>query len=259
MKPVSAQSRAAFTQDMDDPYGWDERVEAWEDVASTDAFHALRDAVCARAQPRPDDRVVDLGAGTGLIALALAPSVAEVAAVDISEQMLAQLDAHAAADGIENVRGVVADLRALPLEDESVTLAVSNYAFHHLERADKELALSEVRRVLVPGGRLVVCDMMFALSLEPRDRALLWEKIVAIARRGPAGLLRIARNAGRVAVGRWEHPSPPEEWEQMLCARGFADVRVELLRNEAGIATAERPPLARAARATGRTAVARRR
>lgn len=226
---------------MEDPYSWDERVEAWEDVAATEAFCRLRDEVCRRAHPSPTDRVVDLGAGTGLIALALAPSVADVVAIDISEQMLAQLDAHAAADGIANVHGVVADLRALPLEDESVTLAVSNYAFHHLERPDKELALSEVRRVLVPGGRLVLCDMMFALSLEPRDRALLWEKVIAIARRGPAGLLRIARNAGRVAVGRWEHPSPPEEWEEMLRTRGFEDVRIELLQHEAGIATAARP------------------
>jgi ubiquinone/menaquinone biosynthesis C-methylase UbiE len=247
MKAVSARSGAPFTGDMDDPYGWDDRVDAWEDVAATDAFLALRDEVCARARPRPDDRVVDLGAGTGLIALALAPSVAEVAAVDISEQMLAQLDAHAAADGIDNVRAVVGDLRTLPLEDESVTLAVSNYAFHHLERPDKELALSDVRRVLIPGGRLVICDMMFALSLDARDRALLWEKVVAIARRGPSGLLRIARNAGRVAVGRWEHPSPPEEWEQMLDARGFENVRIELLHHEAGIATASRPPAARPA------------
>jgi ubiquinone/menaquinone biosynthesis C-methylase UbiE len=257
MKVVSVRARAAFTQDMDDPYDWDERVEAWEEVAATDAFRSLRDEVCARASSRTDDRVVDLGAGTGLIALALAPSVAEVVAVDISEQMLAQLDAHAAADGIDNVRGVVADLRELPLEDESVTLAVSNYAFHHLERPGKELALSEVRRVLVPGGRLVICDMMFALSLEPRDRALLWEKLVAIARRGPAGLLRIARNAGRMAVGRWEHPSAPQEWEEMLRGRGFDDIRIELLHHEAGIATASRPLVARNARGDGRTALTR--
>lgn len=226
---------------MDDPYSWDDRVDAWEDVAATAAFLALRDELCARSDPQPDDRVVDLGAGTGLIALALAPCVEEVVAVDISEQMLAHLDAHAAADDLRNVRGVVADLRTLPLDDESVTLAVSNYAFHHLERPDKELALTEVRRVLRPGGRIVLCDMMFSLSLEPRDRTLLWKKIVAIAKRGPAGLLRIARNAGRVAVGRWEHPSPPDEWEEMLRARGFEDVHVELLENEAGIATARRP------------------
>ena len=229
---------------MEDPYHWDERVEAWEEVASSPAFLALRDRICDEAQPRPDDRVVDLGAGTGLITLALAPQVETVTAVDIAPQMLEHLDAAAAADGIDNVTPVAADIRMLPLADESATLVVSNYTFHHLVDSDKEIALSEVRRILAPGGRLVLCDMMFALSLEPRDRALLWHKLAAIARRGPAGLLRIARNAGRVAAGRWEHPCHPETWERMLVERKFEDVRVELLANEAGLATARRPALA---------------
>ena len=226
---------------MDDPYDWDARVEAWEEVASSDAFLVLRDRVCAAARPRADDRVVDLGAGLGLLALELAPRVAEVTAVDISGRMLEELDARAAADGIDNVHPLVADLRSLPLDDDAATLVVSNYAFHHLVDADKELALTEARRVLAPGGRLVVCDMMFSLSLDARDRTLLWHKLAAIARRGPAGLLRIARNAGRVAAGRWEHPSPPDVWERMLRDRHFEQVEVELLENEAGLATALRP------------------
>jgi ubiquinone/menaquinone biosynthesis C-methylase UbiE len=233
----------------DDPYDWDGRVDAWDEVAASEAFLALRDRVCARAQPTSRDRVVDLGAGTGLITLALAPRVAEVTAVDISPRMLERLVERAGAAGIGNVTPVVGDLRTLPLEDGSATLAVSNYAFHHLVDADKELALSEVRRVLAPGGRLVLCDMMFSLSLEPRDRKLLWQKLAAIARRGPAGLLRIARNAGRIAVGRWEHPSPPEEWERMLRDRRFDDVAVDLLENEAGLATASRPSAAHPFRA----------
>src|SRR5690349_11352011 len=124
---------------MKDPYHWDERVDAWEEVTQSPAFIALRDAVCERAQPRPDDLVVDLGAGTGLIALALAPCVSAVAAVDISAKMLERLEWHADADGTENVRTVEADLRTLPFEDESLTLAVSNYAFHHLDDDEKEL------------------------------------------------------------------------------------------------------------------------
>jgi ubiquinone/menaquinone biosynthesis C-methylase UbiE len=227
-----------------DPYSWDERVEAWEKVATSETFLAIRDRIVELAGPRPDDRVVDLGAGTGLLALELAPRVRELIAVDISERMLERLDVAAVADGVHNVRTVVGDLRRLPLDDESATLAVSNYAFHHLDDAGKELALAEARRILRPGGRLVICDMMFSLSLEPRDRRLIAEKIVALLKRGPAGLVRILRNAGRVLAGRWEQPAPPQTWEEMLAARGFEEVRIELLEHEAAVALARRPQLA---------------
>lgn len=240
-----------------DPYGWDDRVETWDEVATSDAFLALRDRIAELAEPRPDDLVVDLGAGTGLLALFLAPRVESVVAVDLSEPMLERLEERAAADGARNVTTLAADLRRLPLEDESVTLVVSNYAFHHLDDAGKELALSEARRVLRPGGRLVVCDMMFSLSLEARDRRLLWEKIVAMLRRGPAGVVRILRNAARVVAGRWEQPARPETWQEMLLARGFVDVRVELLEHEAAIAVARRPEVPmQGARARGVRAAA---
>jgi ubiquinone/menaquinone biosynthesis C-methylase UbiE len=136
----------------DDPYRWDERVEAWEGVATSDAFLAIRDRLVDLAEPRGDDRVVDLGAGTGLLSFALAPRVREVVAVDISERMLERLDDAAIADGIHNIYIVAADLRRLPLGDESATLVVSNYAFHHLDDAGKELALAEARRILRPGS-----------------------------------------------------------------------------------------------------------
>lgn len=229
-----------------DPYDWDERVEAWEEVADSTAFLAIRDRIVELAAPARDDCVVDLGAGTGLLALALAPQVAEVVAVDISERMLERLDERAATDGIRNLRTLEADLRRLPLPDESASLVVSNYAFHHLDDAGKELALSEARRILRPGGRLIVCDMMFSLSLESRDRRLVLEKVMAMLKRGPAGVLRILKNAGRVVAGRWEQPARPETWEKMLEARGFEDVRVELLEHEAAIAVARRPPLSAA-------------
>jgi ubiquinone/menaquinone biosynthesis C-methylase UbiE len=226
-----------------DPYRWDERVEAWDEVASSEAFRALRDRILELAEPERDDVAVDLGAGTGLLALALAPRVRELVAVDISERMLERLDDAAIADGIHNVSTLVADLRRLPLEDESATLVVSNYAFHHLHDTGKELALAEARRILRPGGRLVICDMMFSLSLEPRDRRLVAEKVAAMLKRGPAGVVRILRNAGRVVAGRWEQPATPEAWEQMLLARGFENVRIELLEHEAAVAVARRPEL----------------
>ena len=230
-----------------DPYDWDERVESWEEVAASPAFLSIRDRILELAEPRRDDRAVDLGAGTGLLALALAPRVRELVAVDISERMLERLDDTAVADGVHNVELVVADLRRLPLEDESATLVVSNYAFHHLDDPGKELALAEARRILRPGGRLVICDMMFSLSLAPRDRRLVWEKVTGLLRRGPAGVLRILRNALRVLAGRWEQPAAPRTWEEMLVARGFEQVRIELLEHEAAVAVARRPEVSTAA------------
>lgn len=224
-----------------DPYGWDGRVEAWEEVAASEAFVVIRDRIVELAEPRLDDTVVDLGAGTGLLALALAPRVHELVAVDISQRMLDRLDDAAIADGLHNVDTVAADLRRLPLEDESATLVVSNYAFHHLDDVAKELALAEARRILRPGGRLVICDMMFSLSLGARDRRLVWAKVVALLKRGPKGVVRILRNGGRVLTGRWEQPATPETWERMLVARGFEEVQVELLRHEAAVAVARRP------------------
>lgn len=227
-----------------DPYSWDERVQAWEEVAASEAFLAIRDRIVELAEPERDDQVVDLGAGTGLLALALAPRVRELVAVDISERMLERLNVAAVADGVHNVETIVGDLRRLPLDDESATLVVSNYAFHHLDDAGKELALAEARRILRPGGRMVICDMMFSLSLEPRDRRLIAEKLAALLKRGPAGLLRIFRNAGRILAGRWEQPATPQTWGEMLAARGFEDVQIELLEHEAAIASARRPQLA---------------
>jgi ubiquinone/menaquinone biosynthesis C-methylase UbiE len=224
-----------------DPYRWDERVEAWEDVAASPVFLAIRDRIVELADARRDDYVVDLGAGTGLLTLALAPRVQELVAVDISERMLERLDDAASADGVNNVEPLVADLRRLPLDDEYATLVVSNYAFHHLDDPGKELALAEARRILRPGGRLVICDMMFSLSLEPRDRRLVWEKIRGLLRRGPAGVVRILRNGVRVVAGRWEQPATPEAWKDMLVARGFEQVRIELLAHEAAVAVAHRP------------------
>jgi len=227
----------------EDPYRWDERVEAWDEVATSEAFLAIRDRVIELAHPQTDDVVVDLGAGTGLLALALAPRVRDLVAVDISERMLERLDDAAIADGIHNVEAVAADLRHLPLDDESATLVVSNYAFHHLHDTGKELALAEARRILRPGGRLVICDMMFSLSLDRRDRRLVAEKLAALLKLGPAGVVRIVRNAGRLVAGRWEQPATPETWQQMLAARGFENVRIELLEHEAAVAVARRPEL----------------
>ena len=59
-------------------------------------------------------------------------------------------------------------------------------------------------------------------------------------------MVRILRNGARVVAGRWERPATPESWQEMLEARGFEQVRIELLAHEAAAAVARRPGLSSA-------------
>lgn len=220
---------------------WDRRSANWDDVCATPGFQDLANRVRDAAALRRDDRVVDLGAGTGLLSLRVAAEVKRVTAVDSSRAMLVGLEANAKNLRYDNILTVFADMRSLPLPDESATLVVSNYAFHHLSDAEKHVALAEARRILVPGGRLVISDMMFRVGMDARSRRLLRSKVVALGRLGPGGVLRLARIAARIAVGRWEHPAPPETWARMLEERHYVDVSVEPLHHEGGIALARRP------------------
>lgn len=221
---------------------WDRHVAHAEEVARGRGFQQLRDAILERACASAEDSVVDVGAGTGLLTLALAGEVSKVWAVDVAPGMCEYLRAKVASAELENVETVTASAISLPLVDECADLVVSNYCFHHLADQDKLRALSEVRRVLRPSGRLVLADMMFRPSLaEPRDRAVVATKTRAMLRKGPAGYFRLAKNAARFLTAAWEKPVRPEWWERALAESGFEDISVEALHHEGGIATARKP------------------
>jgi ubiquinone/menaquinone biosynthesis C-methylase UbiE len=222
---------------------WDRRVASWHThVTSTIGFDRVLDRLLAISAPGAADACVDLGAGTGFVALALAPLVNSVLAVDISSAMAESLAAHAAEAGLHNVTTAVADLRTFRLPTASVDLVVSSYALHHLRDEDKRALAAEAARWLRPGGRIVVADMMFGRGTNQRDRQILREKAVTFAARGPAGWWRIAKNLLRYGFGvGHEHPAAPRFWQQALRDAGFTDVCFEPIVAEAGIVTGARP------------------
>ena len=127
----------------------------WESVR-VELFGARLDLQLALSLLEPDAVVGDLGCGTGHLSAMVAPHVAQVIAVDGSEEMLAA--ARERTHGLANVTLHLGDLERLPLADGLLDVATLSLALHYVP--DPSRAVAEAARVLRPGGRLVVLDMM---------------------------------------------------------------------------------------------------
>lgn len=106
--------------------------------------------------------IVDVGCGAGHLSFALAPLVARVAAVDPSPGMRAIVAGAARERGLANVATHAADAAALPFDSGTFCAAASRYSAHHWR--DVPAALREMRRVVKPGGYLLMIDALGADS-----------------------------------------------------------------------------------------------
>ncbi|MBV8098079.1 MAG: methyltransferase domain-containing protein [Verrucomicrobia bacterium] len=125
------------------------------------------------AAPKPVDLVLDVATGTGNTALALAPLVLRVIGLDVASAMLDQARGRAQAEKIQNIEFVAGSAEEIPFPDAEFSLVVSRHAPHHFHRLDR--FLSEVRRVLKPGGSFVVADQI-SPSAEIADWVDRWER-----------------------------------------------------------------------------------
>ncbi len=104
----------------------------------------------------PDSTIADLGAGTGELSATLSPFVRRIVAVDASTQMLTAARTRLADASNVDIRH--GELESLPIANAEVDAAVMSLVLHHV--AEPAKALGEAARVLRPGGRLIVVDMM---------------------------------------------------------------------------------------------------
>jgi len=134
----------------------------YDEQQDSEEYGACASLVIEAADPGPDETVLDLGTGTGAIALALADDAGRVIGRDISEGMLSEARRKAEAAGHENVTFGEGRFRE-PNVDEPVDVVVSNFAMHHLSDEEKREAI-QVIADLDP-RRFVLGDVMLSAAI----------------------------------------------------------------------------------------------
>lgn len=152
----------------------------------------------ALASLLPPLDVADFGCGTGVLALAMARWARHVWAIDQNAQVLARARERAAREGRDNLTFLCEDLHRLSLPEGGLDLVVISQSLHHVE--DPGAVLEEAARILKPGGRLVLLELM------PHDERWVVEQLghrhLGFA---PEALEALLRRAGFTSLTREAH------------------------------------------------------
>jgi demethylmenaquinone methyltransferase/2-methoxy-6-polyprenyl-1,4-benzoquinol methylase len=199
-----------------------DRYDLLNRVLSFGQDRGWRRRAIALAALAPADRGLDVGAGTGDLALSLATSApsGRVVAVDIAERMLTRSRTRAeVALGL-----VVGSAEALPFADSTFGVVVAGFAVRNF--GDLPRGLREMRRVLRPGGRVVVLELALPPSKPIRALHLFYLRRVAPI---VATVLGSTADAYRYLPASIEAFRDPEELAEALRESGFERVRFERL------------------------------
>jgi arsenite methyltransferase len=154
----------------------------------------------ALAQLNAGETVLDLGSGGGIDVLLSARRVGPTGkayGLDMTDEMLALARENQRKSGVENVEFLKGEIEAIPLPDNSVDVIISNCVINL--SADKDRVLREAFRVLKPGGRFAVSDVVVHgdVPQQVRDSVLLWVGCIA-------GALQDTEYTAKLAVAGFE-------------------------------------------------------
>lgn len=154
------QEDRAFTLKNMDPRvvqeEFDRQAERWFRRELSAHERAMLEQIAQLAQLRPEDRVLDVACGTGLVSFVLAPYAREVVGIDISPGMLAKARQIRHLREVRNVRFLLGKAEHLPFKDGEFDVVVCRLAIHHFPQPEREIR--EMARVLKGRGRLVISD-----------------------------------------------------------------------------------------------------
>jgi len=137
---------------------FDSRASQWDNLPRRVALaKAVVEAIIAEADPQPGMRMLDYGAGTGLVTLGLLPLVREAIAVDSSRGMLEQLETKAKEAGITNLQTCFIDLDSEWHLPKGIDLLVSSMTMHHVPEPAPLMA--HFKECMNPGAQLCIADL----------------------------------------------------------------------------------------------------
>ncbi|MFH1330718.1 MAG: arsenite methyltransferase [Actinomycetota bacterium] len=170
---------------------------------------------------RPGERVLDLGSGGGLDVFLAARQVGPtgfVHGLDMTDEMLHLARANQRAAGVANAEFLRGDIEAIPLPDASVDVIISNCVINL--SADKPAVFREAHRVLVPGGRFAVSDVVALHPLTEEERADLasWAGCLAGALTAEEYLAGLAAAGFRDAAVTPTHAAGPTAVSALITA-----------------------------------------
>ncbi|MBU1126504.1 MAG: arsenite methyltransferase [Patescibacteria group bacterium] len=125
----------------------------------------------AIADIKEGDVVLDLGCGAGFdvfLAQRKVGTTGRVIGIDMTPEMLAKAEINAGKLQVENVEFILGDIESLPLADNSIDIVISNCVINLAP--DKTKVFGEINRVLVPGGRVFLSDIVLLEELTPQQQ-----------------------------------------------------------------------------------------
>ncbi|MFD2169859.1 MerR family transcriptional regulator [Tumebacillus lipolyticus] len=166
----SAKGFRELRKNWSDRWGFDRQAAQYDEAVLREPefnphqnYNEALDLTCQLVDAQTGERGLDIGTGTGNLAGRFLAKGIEVAGIDQSREMLRQCMAKH-----PQMETKLGNFLAIPYLDEQFDFVITSYALHHLTDEQKLLALEEMQRVLKPGGRICIADLMFE-SNEKRE------------------------------------------------------------------------------------------
>jgi ubiquinone/menaquinone biosynthesis C-methylase UbiE len=177
------------------------------------------DRLLQLAQPNNGDSVLDVGTGTGWVAIRCALEMAEgrIIGVDITPEMLAQAALNAENVGVkERIQSTLASAMSLPYPDNQFDVVLSSLALHHTTVSQ---SLDEMVRVLKPGGRIAIADMGAPTAW--RSAPISWLMLLL------AWAYKLTGSpTAKADAEAFQQTYTAEEWTSLLAAKGLKRAQV---------------------------------